>query len=129
MISLTLNETAGVVLTVACGSTDRAEIEAYLLELADVMEQARARWGRCLHLVDAGRLSVRSDRNLCCLAGAGVELQELDDRAAVVMKSPRAIAHLDHMPSQFRTMVFRDRQSALDWLAAANAGEVEMLQN
>lgn len=127
MISLNINQKAGIVQTVASGSTNRTDLETYLLELASTIETVRRKWGRCLHLVDACRLSVRTDRELCCLAGSGIEFQDCEDRVAVVMRSPSAIEHFDHMPSQFRTMVFPSRKAALDWLQATNSGELELL--
>lgn len=127
MMSLHLDDRNGVIHTVARGATNRDEIEKYLLDLAELMEGVRRRWGRCLHLVDACRLSVRADRDLCSLAGTSIEFQEFDDRVAVVMRSPRAAEYLDHMPSQFRTVAFRNRKSALAWLGAAHAGDFEVL--
>ena len=127
MISLSLDEVGRVVHTIARGSTSREEIEAYLVELAGVIETAQERWGRCLHLVDASRLSIRTDPELRCLAGTGIEFHGFEDRVAVVIRSQRSMTMLERMPSQFLTMVFRNRQSALDWLCAGNAGEVEML--
>ena len=119
MITVSYDDSNGVIRTVTYGPTSRGEIEEYLHLLIGVMNQARAEWGRALHLVDATRLDFQSDENLKSLAGASVEMQQCDgDKTAVVMLSSRAVEQMERMPSQLGTMVFGDFRSAKAWLFA-----------
>ena len=120
MITVSYDDSNGVIRTVTYGQTSRAEIEEYLLLLFGAMERSQEEWGRVLHLVDATRLDIQSDENLKSLAGAGVDMQQGHrNRTAVVMRSVRAITQLERMPSQMGTNIFGDFQSAKAWLFAA----------
>lgn len=117
MITVSYDDSDGIIRTVTYGSTSRADIEDYLHQLFQAMERARADWGKCLHLVDASGLDFQSDENLRSLAGAGVDMKlTQNDRTAVVMLSARAIQQVEDMPSQLGTRVFPDFKSAKAWL-------------
>lgn len=119
MITVSYDDSDGVIRTVTYGETSRADIEEYLHRVIAATEEARAQWGRVLHLVDASHLDFQSDENLKSLAGASIDMQECDyDRTAVVMTSDRAIAQMETMPSQLGTMIFGDFTTARAWLLA-----------
>lgn len=119
MITVSYDDSNGVIRTVTYGETSRAEIEAYIHRLFTAMERARHDWGRVLHLVDAGELEIQSDENLRSLAGASIDMQEgVKDRTAVVMRSMQAIEQMECMPSQMGTMIFGDFKAAKAWLFA-----------
>ena len=127
MITVSYDDSNGVIRTVTYGQTSRADIEAYIHRLLAAIECARRDWGRVLHLVDAGELELQSDENLRSLAGASIDVQEdAKDRTAVVMRSAQAIAQIESMPSQMGTMVFGDFKSAKGWLFA-QSGEPGVL--
>jgi len=127
MITVSYDDSTGVIRTVTYGRTSREEIEDYLLRLCEAIARADRDWGRVLHLVDASQLELQSDENLRCLAGAAVDLQEGEGKTAVVMTSQRAISQLDHMPSQMATTIFPDYASAKAWLFADSSGDCEPL--
>lgn len=127
MITVSYDDSTGVIRTVTYGPTSREDIEDYLLRLCEAMACASRDWGRVLHLVDASQLDLQSDENLKCLAGASVDLQEGDGKTAVVMTSLRAISQLDTMPSQMATTIFPDYSSAKAWLFADSSGDFEPL--
>lgn len=119
MITVSYDESDGVIRTVTYGQTSREEIEDYLHRLLAIQERARAEWGRVLHLVDASQLNFQSDENLSSLAGASIDMQITDQNlTAVVMKSPEAVAQMERMPSQLDTRIFGDFKSAKEWLFA-----------
>lgn len=127
MITVSYDDSTGVIRTVTYGATSRGDIEDYLLRLCDAMDRASRDWGRVLHLVDASQLDLQSDESLKCLAGAAVDLQEGEGKTAVVMTSAPAIRQLDHMPSQMATTIFPDYVSAKAWLFADSSGDFEPL--
>ncbi|MCJ2187325.1 hypothetical protein [Novosphingobium beihaiensis] len=119
MITVSYDDSNGVIRTVTYGPTSRDEIEDYLHRLFAAMERSYAEWGRMLHLVDASGLDIQSDENLGSLAGASIDMQQSDkDRTAVVMHSGKAITQLERMPSQMGTKIFSDFKSAKEWLLA-----------
>lgn len=119
MITVSYDDSDGVIRTVTYGETSRADIEDYLHRVLVAAERARETWGRVLHLVDASQLAFQSDENLRSLAGASIDMQASEeDRTAVVMTSARAIAQMETMPSQLGTMIFGDFESARAWLFA-----------
>lgn len=127
MITVSYDDSTGVIRTVTYGATSRDDIEDYLLRLSEAIARASGEWGRVLHLVDASQLELQSDENLKCLAGAAVDLQEGEAKTAVVMTSAPAISQLDQMPSHMGTTVFPDHASAKAWLFADTSGEFELL--
>lgn len=119
MITVSYDDSDGVIRTVTYGQTSRDEIEDYLNRLMDVTDRAREKWGRVLHLVDASHLAFHSDENLKSLAGSSIDVHHEDgDRIAVIMTSARAIKQMEQMPSQLGTMIFGDFASAKSWLFA-----------
>lgn len=124
MITVSYDESDGHIYTVTYGVTSREDMEDYLDRLVMQMERARSEWGRVWHLVDASQLDLQSDENLKCLAGAGIEMQKENDKAAVIMTSAAAIQQMERMPSKFGTAVFGDFVSAKNWLRAS-WGEVD----
>ncbi|WP_067734211.1 hypothetical protein [Novosphingobium naphthalenivorans] len=119
MITVSYDDSNGVIRTVTYGQTSRVEIEDYLKRLFGMIERAYAEWGRVLHLVDASGLDMQSDENLKTLAGASVDVQAREnDRTAVVMVSENAIRQMEQMPSQMGTVIFGDFTSAKAWLFA-----------
>lgn len=117
MITVSYDDSNGVIRTVTYGQTSRAEIEEYLHRLFAAMERAREEWGRVFHLVDASGLDYQSDENLSSLAGASIDMQQsADDKTAVVMRSVNAIEQMERMPSQMGTMIFGDFKAAKTWL-------------
>jgi len=127
MITVSYDDSNGVIRTVTYGTTSREDIEEYLHRLKEVCLRARADWGRVLHLVDASLLRYQSDENLRSLAGASVDIEDDDAKTAVIMTSTRAIAQMDQMPSQIGTVVFPDYASAKAWLFADASGDYEDL--
>lgn len=125
MITVSYDDSDGTIRTVTYGHTVRSEMEDYLYRLIESVEKARAEWGRVWHLVDASELSIQSDENLKCLAGAAVDVQGAEDKTAVVMTSMPAIQQMDRMPSLIGTMVFPDFASAKAWLGAPSGGNVD----
>ncbi|RYE70532.1 MAG: hypothetical protein EOP17_00310 [Rhizobiaceae bacterium] len=127
MIAVSYDDSNGVIRTVTYGTTSRAEMEDYLNRLMEHIEDSRLQWGCVRHLVDASQLVIQSDENLKCLAGAGVEIQQGNDKTAVVMSSLPAIAQLETMPSHYGTLVFPNFAAAKEWLFAEE-GKVEYLE-
>ena len=128
MITVTYDDSDGTIRTVTYGATSREDMEDYLYRLAACIERARSEWGRVWHLVDASQLEIQSDENLKCLAGASVDVQEENDKTAVVMTSAPAIKQMERMPSQLGTLVFGDFASARAWLGAPS-GEIQYLDS
>lgn len=116
MLKVRYDRSDGLIHTLVEGPSDREGVERYIYALMPLIEQARAEWGRCWHLVDATQLEIQSSEALNSFSGSSIENMEPTDRAALVMTSEKAIKQMQDMPSQLLSRIFRDMESAKAWI-------------
>ncbi len=84
MLTAIFDDKLGIVRSVSVGLTQQDEIEAYIREMGVLMQHARARHGRVLHLVDASfPPKRRQDRDVHALGAREDAVQARGDRRTI----------------------------------------------
>ncbi len=115
MLTVTFDETTGIVCTSAEGLASIEEFDSYLVNYESLMAKCRRRHGQALHLVDAGNNPVQARDSFSHMAKASEIQGGSDLRCAVIMRSALARMQLQRLHSGERRY-FEDRDAAVAWL-------------
>jgi hypothetical protein len=116
VLTISYDETSGIVRTVAEGFTPMEELEEYLAQLLLYARRSRAKRGCFLHLVDATNIAVQSRESFERIAGLAKEQGDARDANAIVMHSSLARMQMALVPTRSRLRIFSDFAEAKAWL-------------
>jgi hypothetical protein len=121
MLTVTYDETTGIVCTVANGLASVEQFDTYVPSVRALMARSRSRHGRSLHLVDAGTNPVQAKGTFEHMANATNEAIRESDRCGVIMHSALARMQIARMPAGVGRRFFGNRADAIAWLLAEAA--------
>lgn len=116
VLTISYDETTGIVRTVAQGSVPAAEVTRYLAQLQSCARRARFEKGRLLHLVDASASAVQPRDSFDILAQAARDHSRQDDLTAVVMRSQPARMQIALLSTHVSLCLFSGIEEAEAWL-------------
>ncbi len=122
MLDIEIDDSAGIIRTVAAGSPTREQVEAYLYDLATLSQHIRSSFGSFRHLFDARGIVMDDSGDISFLSGVSIDAIEADDRTAIVMTDTHAIRIASIKPSLCTAKFFTDTYAAMRWLLDGDRG-------
>ncbi len=118
MLTAIFDDKLGIVRSVSVGLTQQDEIEAYIREMGVLMQHARARHGRVLHLVDASETAVQPQPVITSLNNMSLKLHRNEDKTAMFMRSALVKMQSRRAVIAGQYASFDSEGEALAWLMA-----------